>query len=449
MQTQESPRNGTTSNLTKRLRGRAWEWVARHPYTSVAVAYLFSQAFPAILRHNTEWHDVYVAAAHNLLAGRDFLQAAGGYVYPPFFAALTIPFTLLPQSLSQLSWYLISSACLVHSIKGAWRLSGGGPLQGVEGSGQAREHLIFVLGLFCAVRFLFNALSHLQTDLLIAALVIAGCLAVKSNRTGLAATQIGLAAAIKCTPLLFAPYLVWRGKWLAAVWLVVAAVGLNLLPDLVRPSPSGELWLKEWYTRYLLPLEHKDYVPGVWHTDILNNQSLAGAVNRFFTTRVKSTAKGVEIVSKESALTPQGLKTLTGLLYAAIAAPCLYALWRRRRAGNPRRHPPDADALEFSMVLLLMLLLSPNSSRAHFGVMLLPAFCVARIAVAEKNRFARMVTVLATLATLICYNIPGLNSLHAVTLWAGAVTLAAVLLLAGCVMGLLRQGEPDMASPVS
>jgi hypothetical protein len=53
----------------------------------------------------------------------------------------------------------------------------------------------------------------------------------------------------------------------------------------------------------------------------------------------------------------------------------------------------------------------------------------------------------AAFATLISYNlgnsfhIPVLDSLHQITLWAGAVTLTAVLLLAGCVIGLLSQAD--------
>jgi hypothetical protein len=118
MQTWERPRHGTTSTLT--MRGKVWLWVVQHPYTTLALGYLVSQAFPALLRHNIEWHEVYVAAARSLLAGRDFLQASGGYVYPPFFAAVTIPFTLLPQGLSQLAWYLLSSVCLVISLDDSW-----------------------------------------------------------------------------------------------------------------------------------------------------------------------------------------------------------------------------------------------------------------------------------------------------------------------------------------
>jgi hypothetical protein len=416
-----------------------WRWATLYPYTAAALLLFISQAFSPLL-HHSEWTDVFVSASKDLLAGRDFLAIGTGYVYPPFFTLVSIPFTLLPQALSLLIFYLICVACLVYTAKSAWSLSGGGRLQGAGQRVETREHLIFIVAMFCAGRFLLNALSHLQTDLLIAALVMAGCLALRENRGFLAATWIGIAAAIKCTPILFAPYLAWRGKWLAALWLVAVAVGLNFLPDLVHPPPSGGSWAAEWYTCYLRPIGQENYVPGTWYTDIYNNQSLGGAVKRAFTLTLKLTAEGIGVVRTKSAFSPRALREITLLLYAMAVLPSVYAMWRRRRAPGPPRAEPHADALEFGIIFLLMLLLSPNSSRAHFGVMLLPAFCVGRIAMAQGDRAAWALFALATFVSLLCYNTP-FNILFFYALWGGGVTLVAVLLLCGCIRGLLQDGR--------
>jgi hypothetical protein len=225
---------------------------------------------------------------------------------------------------------------------------------------------------------------------------------------------------------------------------MAVAVGANLVPDLVHSPPTGGLWLKEWYTRYLVPMGNEGHIPGIWATAWENNQSLAGAVGRIFVTSLNRTAEGVRIMAQESVWMPSTLKKITTVLQAMVTFPAAYALWRRRRSGGPRREAPAADVLEISLVLLLMLLLSPNSSPAHFGLMLLPAFCMARIAVVERNRVAWALISAATIATLVSHNTPGLRGLYLVTLWSGAVTLAAVLLLAGCVIGLLSR--PDSQS---
>jgi len=416
--------------------------VVRYPYTVAAAVLFISQAFPPLFRRRTEWTEVFVSASKDFLSGQDFLAKDYGYVYPPFFALVSVPFTLLPQALSQFLFYLIGVACLVYVVKSAWSMSGGGRLQGGTEKIEPREHLVFLLAMFCAGRFLLNALSHMQNDLLIAALVMAGCVSLRSNRSFACATWIGLAAAIKCTPLLFAPYLAWRGKWLAAIWLVTVAVGVNFLPDLVSRPPSGGYWAVEWYTRYIRPIGQQNYVPGTWYTSIINNQSLAGAVKRILTTGLKRTAEGFDVVHKKGAISPAALKAITLLLYAMVVIPSAYAMWRRRRMPDPARAGPDAGALEFSIILLLMLLLSPNSSRAHFGVMLLPAFCAGRIALTDGTRAAWTLFFLAAFVSLICYNTPW-NIFFTPTLWAGAVSLVAVLLLAGCVRGLLQNRAPS------
>lgn len=411
-------------------------WLSRYPYTAAAAVFFILQAVPALFRHHTEWNDVFVAASRNLVAGRD-LAIGSAYLYPPFLALVSIPFTVLPQAVSQFLFYVVNFACMIFTIKGAWSLSGGGRLQGAGDKVPAREHLVFLLALFCGGRFLVNALFQMQSDLLIAALLIAGCMALHSGRSFLSATWIGLAAALKCTPVLFVPYLAWRGKWAAAAWLVIVAVGVNFLPDLAYPRPSGGSWAMVWFNRYVRPIGNKDFVPGSWYAEISGNQSLSGAVNRLFTTKLVRTEGGEkEVTARKTDLSPAALRSITLLLYALAALPCAFAMWRRKTAG-PARDGPSADALEFGIIFLLMLLLSPRSSRTHFGIMILPALCIGRIALSRSSRAQWTFLILATLASLACFSSP-LNPIFTEALWAGGVTAVAVLLLAGCVTGLLQ-----------
>src|SRR5437764_38405 len=81
-------------------------------------------------------------------------------------------------------------------------------------------------------------------------------------RRYLGPTWFGLAAAMKCTALLWVPYLVWRGRPAAAAWVMVVALGVNLLPDAVSTPPSGRPWLGEYAVRYLRPLASSEHVLG-------------------------------------------------------------------------------------------------------------------------------------------------------------------------------------------
>jgi hypothetical protein len=81
------------------------------------------------------------------------------------------------------------------------------------------------------------------------------------------------------------------------------------------------------------------------------------------------------------------------------------------------------------------------SSKAHFGVVILPAFCLAREAAASKSRLLGAL-LLAAAALGLCAGKDVLGErLYTWTLWCGAVTWQTLLLLLGCVVALRRQGS--------
>src|SRR3954470_10218372 len=214
---------------------RGW----RRPYTLAALLVAAGLSVPFCLRRDSEWEQVYVAAAARLGSGQDLYPPGTDYLYPPFSAWAALPFAPLPPPAGRGLWLLLNLACLAVMARAAWRLAGGGPLEG-DPPAPAREHVAWCLGLAGAAPYLLNCLAHQQTDLVIGALLLGGCLLLGRSRALPAATCFGLAAAMKCTALLWAPYLAWRRRWAAAAWLAAVALGANLLPDLLSPPPSGE-----------------------------------------------------------------------------------------------------------------------------------------------------------------------------------------------------------------
>jgi hypothetical protein len=440
------PRNrGRFSNFLQAL--------ASHPFTAAACIYILYNAirFMQITKFS-EWNDVYVLAAARLRAGLDIYLLVPGnqdhaYSYPPFQALLAIPFTFLPRFAAQFAWLLINILCLILFWRWTWRISGGkkieqssdgklkGELKGtVPFNSRKSEIFICILGLLCGMRFVQECFDHQQTDLFIGVLVIGGCLAWQRGRDWLAAGCWGLAAAMKGPPLLFAAYLLWRGRWAAALLMVALAVGVNLLPDLVSHAPRG-IWLSQWYVEIIRPVSQV----GAWHSDVLFNQSLAGAARRYFA--------GVP--------SPHALRfSVYGIEVLLLA---ITALWM----GKPFRRQIDSfrAALECSTVILLMLLLSPMSSKPHFCVMLLPAYCLARLAVANKKIVAMLaVAICIALADLLDRNFLRLlgntidrDFLAWATgdrpLWYGSVMWAAVVLWIGCIAA-GRTAEEREAGPV-
>ena len=400
------------------------------PYTLLFLLLCIALAAPFVLRKVSEWDDVYIRAANHLCAGQTIYDPHDGYAYPPFMAFLSIPFTYLPPLGSRAVFYLVNVLCLAVMVRSAWRVAGGGELEGAAATDK-REHVIFLLGLACAFRYSFDALAHQQTDLIVGALVLGGCFLLQRARAWSAATCFGLAAAMKCTPLLWALYLVWRRQGRAAAWLLAVACGANLLPDLVNPSPHGGPWVGHWLAHYLLPMGGGEYLPGTWHSAILYNQSLSGLGQRFL---VLDWSTMLESVVRAN---PPGQGTVKALIYGgefALLLFCGWALgWRSHGESVPLR-----PAVEYSVVIAMMLLLSPMSSKPHFCTLLLPAFCLARLGVMTRDRLQLGLVVAAIVVGTL--SIRGLVGVEFSTfmLWCGAVTWSTLLLLAGCVVALCR-----------
>jgi hypothetical protein len=345
--------------------------LTRRPYTLLAAGFLICLAVVFCRRADSEWDNVFVGAARQLWAGQGLYGHGDGFLYPPFAGVIGLPFVPLPPLPGRLAWFLLNAVGLTALVGGAWHLTGGRRL---EGNGvRPQEHLIFWLGLGCGLPYLFNCLGHQQVDVCLGALLVCGCIALTRSRSVLAVFAFGAAAAVKLTPLLFLPYLIWRGRWRAAVCLGVVVVALNLLPNLL--CPSGTSWYLEQYVLdYLKPLTNPSYAPGMWGSAALYNQSLAGAGNRWFIDE----SSGAEVFANVRL----GLKFASALLLL-VTVFC----FRRpfRPASNQPGSPPNQVVLECSAVLCLMLLLSPMSSPAHFGILLLPGLALARRAIEVKS----------------------------------------------------------------
>ena len=411
-----------------------WRWVKVHPYTVAGFVTLIVLGFVFCRRHQSEWNEVYLPAAAHLWNGEDMYRPEGGYLYPPFMAWMALPFLTLSPSLARLAWLLVNLICLIAMLRWSWRVAGGGRLEGSPAS-KASEHLVALLGGLCGLFYLQNCLAHQQTDIVIGAVLAGGCLLLVRGRPLQAATALGLAAACKCTALLWAPYLLWRGRPLAAAWLLVVALGVNLLPDLVSTAPAGRPWLSDYAVRFLKPLTHADHYVGEWRSDAVYNQSLAGIGRRWCTTSWTWTPTDCTIQDCEPRMPPQFLRAC---VYGFQFALLLGVLWN---CGRPFRKivtngDEQRQTIESGIVLLLMLLLSPMSSKAHFGTLMVPGFCLARAALVSRSRLIWAVLLGAIFLGIICNKDPFGERLYTLSLWYGVVTGQALLLLVGCLITL-------------
>lgn len=418
--------------------GASVKFGAARRYTLLFVLFLAVMVVPFATRKQSDWDDVYVPSAKRLLRGDEIYQ--GAFVYPPVNAWVALPFVGMPRLPARLLWFAVCAGALLVLVRGAWRLSGGGALDGSPGLSR-REHLVFGLGLLCAIYFAFDVLANQQTDLVVAALIIVGCTSLVRGKDMGAGVSFGLAAGLKCTPLLWCPYLLWKRHWFAAALVPVVALGMNLLPDMTHQR-AGDPRIEAWAKRFLLPMSNKTYDLGMWACAVNFNHSIAGVTHRLLAWELNP-APGVPAAPRTERLSADTLKkvALGGMLLfvvAAMAVSIVSALKAEAAKQSTDSAAPSRQALEFGLVLILMLLLSPQSSKPHFCTLLLPGFCLARAALTWPSRPLLILAGMAALCGLASNRDLVGPRLYEFVIWHGSVTLSAVFLFVGSCLALVR-----------
>ncbi|MFD0313195.1 glycosyltransferase 87 family protein [Streptomyces flavalbus] len=183
-----------------------------------------------------------------------------GFTYPPFAAVAMSPMALvgLPVAIAlTLLLDLAALAVAVHVLtEGAWRRYGW-----------------YGCALGCCLLALYeplrDTLSFGQVNLLLLALVLADARLLGTGRDRWAGAGIGLAAAVKLTPLVFVGLLLLARRWRAAANATAVTVAATACAALVAPDASRSYWTHAlWDTSR------------VGRLDYVSNQSAQGVLAR-------------------------------------------------------------------------------------------------------------------------------------------------------------------------
>jgi hypothetical protein len=406
-------------------------WRAAVVIAVVAYGFVFARE-----PERSDWYRCFFRAAERMQAGETIhIVEDRPYAYPPIMALMSVPLVKLGVSGGIVAWYLVNVAALVVLWRTSWSLLDAPPLQAF---GTARDPAanrrwwgVAIVGGLLMSRFFFSALETRQFDLVIAAILTTGCLALRNGCETRGALWLGLAAGMKCTPLLFAPYLAWRGRWRAAAVLVVAALTVNLLPEVVYPQRDGGWYAADWNETFLSAAGRVP--PGTWFSGLLQNQSLAGQLQRF--ARYGLPTSTAALVGTK--LDPQLVPTLRVVLLIVsvglllVTAACGGRFGRSWSEADRLSRGYRQFAAEISAVFALMLLLSPMTSRAHYVVLLLPTWIVVREFVERRTVWTKsLVLALFLLGPMVSKGVVGRTGGELALAWGFPVAYAAVCLAA-------------------
>jgi alpha-1,2-mannosyltransferase len=320
---------------------------------------------------------LYPQGAECVLQGAPLRQCAELFSYPPTFAFLMAPFAAMPMGLRVVIWYVISVAATV----GCFAISEKLVMRLLPGRWSENELAwLRIVTIIVSIKFVLAVFEWQAYDTLTYFIVLAGLWAIVVNRALWGAVLLAFATAIKATPLVFLPYLVVKRRFWAAALFIVVFLALWLLPDAywalknMRPH-----YLETWLRQIAGPALANDANPDAlfwtsWAGANILNHSFSGMVARLVV---------------DTSFAAQGKAILYALYAVYIAVVGLLLLRSRRR--------DDFAAIDGSILVISMLLLSPMTSRYHYILLILPYMTVVGLAVRDSSlRIAAAVTVVAS-----------------------------------------------------
>jgi alpha-1,2-mannosyltransferase len=245
------------------------------------------------------------------------------FTYPPAAALLFAPLAAVPAGLA---WGVVAAASVL-AVAVAVRVAAGS----VRGRPAWLTRWPAVLGLTVlglALEPVWKTLFLGQVNLILLAPIVVDLLVLARRDSRWAGVLVGVAAAVKLTPLIFIPHLLLTGRWRAALRALTTFVLLQGLMFLLIPRDAARYWTEA--------AADPDRVGSVhW----IFNQSLHGLVSR---------ASG-------QAPWSLGLAVGIGLL---LALPSVWLVRRLHRRGE--------DAAALLVTAFLALLVSPVSWTHHW-----------------------------------------------------------------------------------
>ena len=276
------------------------------------------------------------------------------FVYPPFAAIVFSPLVLLSWPGMMIAMLALSLGCAAVvtylCVRRAW------PDGGIRGALMATGVL---LPLALSTEPMYDTLWFGQINLLLMLLVALDCLVLAPKWPR--GVLIGIAAAIKLTPLVFLLYFLLRKDFRTSVTILVSAAAATALGFLVIWKPSVEYWFGS--------MGAAGQISG---TGFIGNQSIDGGLGRW-------------------GLTPHQQNLWWLALVAVTGVFAVLGIVRAHRLGEP--------VLALAVTAGFGLLASPVSW-GHYYIYAIPAF-VVMVAIGLRRRHPGWLLGAAGLAVVV------------------------------------------------
>ncbi|MBI4388828.1 MAG: DUF2029 domain-containing protein [Nitrospinae bacterium] len=270
--------------------------------------------------------------------------------YAPVSVLLFVPLAFFKFEVAAFLFFLLKIASLfgVTVIVREW--------MGIEKGSFAKTAAI---ALAVGAGYLVEEFRSGNVHFLIFFLIVAALYMIEKGREALPSFLLGLAAAVKITPLLFLFYFLVKRRFRICVYILLSLAVLFVAPSFFFGFHKNLDLIKNWGRSALLQV------------DAPVNHSLKGVLLKYLNENDIDPPKYPKV---NFANLPK--KTVMNLwLAAALSILFFFALAVGRNPEGIAN--PDRSLLECSLATTAILLLSPHDNRLYFSTLILPFFTLA------------------------------------------------------------------------
>jgi hypothetical protein len=344
------------------------------------------------------------------------------FMYPPPCALFLAPISALGKTGLVVVLALVNAGAWICCILFSVRLATGK---------RQRGHILLYLvpNLIMGAHVWGNFLLG-QPSLVLLALMLGAFLSLRRKLYVLGGVLIALAAAIKAFPVIAIVYLVYRRHWTAVVTMALTLTFLLvLLPIPFRGYELAKQDLERWSSGMLFKYDETGVGQRLGRSNSWKNQSIWGVANRLLR-HVEYDHKYAPHEPVYANFADLNFNTVNRIILAV--ALCLGIAFITVLPA-PRWRTQETDAIEFALLLLLMLMFTPLSFGYLFVWLLYPlTVVVQRLVTKSASRMLRGCALAAVL--LLALSIP----FRVMAQTYGNALLATFVLFVGLAMELWR-----------
>jgi hypothetical protein len=320
------------------------------------------------------WYDT---GKHVLAGDEIFFLRSGKYdfMYPPSCALFLASASMLGQAGLILLLVAINSAAWFSSARLAAILA--------NGSRDCRMNNVwlYLIPSLLVIVYIWSSYHLGQPSLVLLALMLGASVALRAQREVSAGALIALAAAIKAFPVIAIIYLIYRRYWKAALSVVATLTFLLLiLPAPFRGFERAWRDLEKWSSG-MLKYDAAAVAQRPMRSYTWKNQSLVSVTNRLLR-HVDADAASAPHTPVYVNLADLKFRTVNAIIISvALALGILFITVMPQRGMRT----VESDAIEFALLLLIMLMITPLSFGYFFSWLMLPFAVITQRVLAGKG----------------------------------------------------------------